>query len=852
MLIFFFSHWISLFFLILLIPLIFFFHQIPNKLKQILNEQYKQVNEMLNKQFMYFSVKINDLAKTVREEDVMPLQNAIQAFLDGSSEKAIVENGQKVFELVKDLKVNPELKLDKVKFFDYTIIESKSKQAIDGLKNLDPEGTFPVAMQALRAMEIRLAEEEWESLNKFAPKVRLRQSPKKSNNYHIGKREIFDSYTMVCEIQNIVSLGEFYIRNLDLKSEQDQFLENFQRFYENRTNLRNLSKSYVGYFAACKIKGKWHRVKVHSVVKFDRNVFLLDAGLYATVKASELIRLHDQFYSQSQISIKCCFGEIEPTDAKENFPPKALNEFKSIVQDQRAAQNYFRVEFTKDMEQDSDKAAPCIVKICGIEKETKIINFNSVLVTKGYAKSTGPASMGPMAYTDPSFEQKTAEERRQKVEQESKDIELKIRKKKMRTPTKHVHVDILNRKMCTPDNVLVTVKCRDEEFLELDNELQEGKENKSSSSDWKAGDLCLVFRVRRGQPNGHWCRGKIVDKVESERFHVALFDYGIEEIYPRIVLQDMPEKYKNIPQFSFKLRLAHAVPGGFASFWSDEAIKTFREILSHYISFAISVVTEADENGITSVVLYGVVEKIPEQHHDILNYMCHKGLACKNQTDCEEQLVKPWNLKYYNEADVDATGSELLQEIIEEEKKLAEIKKEEPPVPYAEAKDGSSLFPLKPTIIKAWPPANPFQLEQYLIGRVYHVDRDGIFYFQAADEMEQIKEMTRALTQHYRNPSAISNLDIQHKTLSPGDCVIARYFEDGSKFKKIAHENLNNNLFFSEVYYRAMIIRQSMLNKRAYRTQFVDFGNYVNVSINDIFAKVISRIFYYIEIHIVF
>lgn len=282
--------------------------------------------------------------------------------------------------------------------------------------------------------------------------------------YKVPKRSIYRGYIISAEIQSFSGIDEFYVQNLApvLVSEDKEFHEGLQKFYNRETfKAEVLRKPNQGFIAAYNQNGTWYRVRIVDIWPYEKTckVFLLDAGQYDIAQMSELVKLHPKFFERHQISIRCCMADIAPLfKYGKKYPDKAIDEIKLYTENPD-----FKIEihFTKEMETDSEDAAPCIVYAYKWRDEQNKINLNALLVAHHLAQSTRKASETLAIETEIEREFEVMKDE----ESKRNEVEDKIQEQISQQPTTRVSIRIEH--VVNPGEFYVSVPCRNEGKVEF-------------------------------------------------------------------------------------------------------------------------------------------------------------------------------------------------------------------------------------------------------------------------------------------------------------------------------------------------------------------------------------------------
>jgi hypothetical protein len=366
---------------------------------------------------------------------VHEIESAIKSFEKKTHSSFTIEMGDMIIEKAKRLNLKSDI-VQNVKFFEilsdnerlFIGTEFTTLQQLSAQSNIEEEAAARSDSQQELATAgkpepqvVWPAEDEDENwgIEERTPPLRPKiYSPKSQNSpdqrYRISKRLIFNSYMIDAEVLNFINFNEFYVRNLEpyLMSKDDNFLAELQKFY-TENQKQPVKKPRVNFIAVYQQNEKWHRVRVTEINGKTCNLFLFDAGRYEHAQLSDLILMHPYYFKHHQIAIKCSMADVAPIDKE--YPQTAVNEFKKCIKDSSCS---IKLIFTKDLPEGSDKAGLCTVYIRFNGQE---INFNTLLVEKGYARSTGKVSAQAMAVIDENQQRNAMMEEESRIEQIKKD-----------------------------------------------------------------------------------------------------------------------------------------------------------------------------------------------------------------------------------------------------------------------------------------------------------------------------------------------------------------------------------------------------------------------------------------------
>ena len=298
----------------------------------------------------------------------------------------------------------------------------------------------------------------------------------------------------------ITSPLEFWVQIVDTEKQQqlNSLMEKLQSFYSNQSNHTHVSPAVGATYCSKYEDGFFYRCKV--VELYPKNgtvkVLYIDFGNCAVIKASLLLKLHQQFSTPNAFSVKCSLSGVSPSSVNSAIKKRFIN----AVQGQTVT-------------------CTCT----GANDDVLLLNLYTA---EGH-------SLFDVLFKDPSQE-----------------VNIKLHA----MPTSEV--EVLVSCVSSPSSIFVQIATAEnsKNFVKMTEQLQLFCSKASSIEPCINTYCCALFKEDR-----NWYRAKILSFSDVSAF-VLYVDFGNHAEVSFRCLKPLPPEFTSAPAFALEVSLAGIEP----------------------------------------------------------------------------------------------------------------------------------------------------------------------------------------------------------------------------------------------------------------------------------------------------
>ncbi|XP_046594753.1 RING finger protein 17 [Neodiprion lecontei] len=569
--------------------------------------------------------------------------------------------------------------------------------------------------------------------------------------------------------------------------------------------------------------GMWYRGRVTNLLGNRKvEVFSVDIGCKREYEYDQIRRLHNQFMSLTALAFKISLKDVVP-----------VNDSETILETQKFMIETLESQMLKIFV--FSKESDCFKVALYIPMENNDVNFNAMLVEKGYAISTGTSSKFMNMPKTVTKKRKKKGNKAKKYSQVSENVDDEYLANDLAEPDPfRMCVNVLH--VVSPDCIYVgdvsctkVIKDMMEKLQQFYNAYKSGE-----SEEWKQNDVCVAYSAK----DKFYHRAKIIEIASPTKVVVFLYDIGITETVGIQDLQTLHPDYANIPSRAFKVKLAGILPCGGSATWVSSSCQVLTDIINEnqHSLFYISKVAGIEDDAICVVLwvretrLEGALAPTIVEINSVNQMLIKKGVALpvRGYKDEEEKVLAvdlrqqlQQNDEKQHFTDVEWVAKNRMHGSHSDVMSDASVApfsinmSESDTASREENDESEDEYPIPPPF-SAWIPASPIIDDKFCAFSTY-VDLNCTIYLHSPKQNGYtLAHIDAALQAHFKDskPQACDMF------WAPNDLCIAQYHVD----KK---------------WYRAQVLE--LLENDEVKVVFVDYGNVDECKLGTLRKRVIME-----------